>query len=945
MTQEQILGGASCRAHAPKTWPVRGRDAELSAIGEQIAVARSGRGSVTLISGTAGSGKSRLLEESVRTAGRISIRAGVGVAEPGDRLVPLNSLMAALFGGRIPLLAASLLPESPSGSEQRYWLIQELESVLGEAARTGPLLVCIDDLQWADAGTAAALDALSVRLAGSPIAWIGAFRPDVSGAVRETISRLVLAGAVRLDLGQLADSAVAEMITDHVGGVADTGLMELADSARGTPFWLTELLLGVVEEGLITVEAGTATVRKARLPARVREPMRERLGRMSPMARRTATVASVLGRRFSYRSLAGMFDVEASALLEPVDDLLRADLLREDGDYMSFRHDILREAVLDSIPPAARAALQRQGVDVRLAAGASAVEVAEQLAVSAEPGDSAAIDILTNAARTIGAVDPNGAAELSRRALELTPPNDERRGPLVAATALLLHAAGRIEDGRAFVETALADLLPVPQESAVLLSTAGMFSLSADARAAAGRRALSLPGLGPVDSARHYVRLIHNLIDAGRPIEAQRLIGEFGAELRASADPAITLPLSLVEGALDYAAENFDSALRQLDSIVRKGASAGEDGLLHITQLWRSELLAVTDRYDEAFAATAAGIHAARRDAQAWAMRFWEQMRGRHLVQVGRLQDAIAVLQVIFRPEEARPASSADHAWALGALAQAALHTGDYRLMDTCAGIATDMLGRGTPEVRRHAAWLLAQQAMGAGHARPAHGLLLGLGLYPDEALLPVFPLDAMHAPQLVRIALAVGDLALAKFAVATADRRLRLNPGIASLRAAAAHSHGLSDRDRDALANAISELESGPRRPALASALEDAGVLAREQGRTDDAIVLLGKALEVTVKTGATWDATRLRSRLRALGVRRRVVAGVRASAGWESLSRSEGNVVVLVTRGMTNREVAEQLFISPHTVNSHLRHIFTKLDIQSRVELTRIAAEHEPA
>lgn len=943
MTQSQILGAGASRSETPRT-PVRGRDAELSVIGEQIAAARSGRGSVTLISGAAGSGKSRLLQESVRTAGRISVRAGVGVAEPGDRLVPLNSLMAALFGGPVPLLEASRLPDLPSGGEQRDWLIQELESVLEQAARTGPLLICIDDLQWADAGTASALDVLTVRLAGFPIAWLAAFRPDVSGDVQATISRLVLAGAGRLDLGPLADAAVADMIADHVGGVADAGLMELADSARGTPFWLTELLIGVVEEGLITVEAGTASVRKARLPARVREPMRERLGRMSPVARRTATVASVLGRRFSYGLLAGMFDVKASVLLEPVDELLRADLLRENGESLSFRHDILREAVLDSIPATARAALQRQGVDVLLAAGAPAVEVAAQLAVSAQPGDSAAIDILTRAARAVGVFDPNGAAELSRRALELTPRDDLRRGQLVAETALLLHAAGRLEDGRAFADTALADLLPVDQESAVLLSIAGMFSLSADARAAAGRRALSLPGLRPIDSARHQVRLIHNLMDAGRPVEAQRLIDAFGDDLRTSGDPAITFPLALVEGGLKYAAENFESALTQLESTVRKGASADEDGLLRVTQLWRSELLAVTDRYDEAFVVTAEGVQSARREAQAWAMRLWEQMRGRHLVQVGQLQDAIAVLDGIFRPGELRPVSSADHAWALVALAQAALHTGDYRLMERCAGIATDMLAHGTPEVRRHAAWLLAQRAMGAGHARDAHEILLALGFYPDEPLLPVFPLDVMHEPQLVRIGLAASDLALAELAVATADRRVRLNPGIASVRAAAAHSHGLLDRDRDALARAIGELESGPRRPALASVLEDAGVLARDQGRTDDAIGSLGRALELNVQIGATWDATRLRSQLRELGVRRRVVGGDRPSAGWESLSRSEGNVVLLVTRGMTNREVAEQLFISPHTVNSHLRHIFTKLDIQSRVELTRIAAEHAP-
>jgi DNA-binding CsgD family transcriptional regulator len=943
MTQPHGSGTARSRQETPSPTPLRGRDVELSAIGEQLAAAAAGRGSVTMISGMAGSGKSRLLQESMRTAGRLSVRASVGTADPGDRLVPLNSLMGALFRGPAPLLDAGSLPALPSGPEQRYWLIQELEYALETAARTSPILICIDDLQWADDGTAAALDALTVRLAGSPIAWLCAFRPAVSEAVQATISRLVGSGAVRLDLGPLADSAVTEMIADHVGGVPDTGLMELADSARGTPFWLTELLLGVMEEGLISVEAGAASVRKARLPARVRESMRERLARMSPMARRTATVAAVLGRRFSFESLSAMFDVTASTLREPVDELFRADLLHEDGEFLSFRHDILREAVLDSISATTRAALQRQGVDVRLAAGAAPVEVAAQLAASAAPGDSTAIDLLTAAARVLGVSDPSGAAELSARALQLTSRDDVRRGPLVAETALLLHSAGRLDDGRAVAEAALDGLLPVAQESAVLLSIAGMSALSADARADAGRRALSLPGLAPVDGDRHRVGLIHNLMDAGRAAEAKQLMDEFGDDLRASEDPAIALQLCLVEGALGYTDEHFGPTLTRLETTLRNGVSPGQDGLRHIAQLWRSELLAVTERYDEAFTVTADELQSAQRDGQAWAMRFWEQMRGRHLVQVGQLPDAIAVLEGIFRPGEARPASSADHAWALASLAQAALHAGDYRLLESCAELAGEMAERGTPEVRRHAAWLLAQQAMGAGHPERALQILLALGFYPDEPLLPVFPRDVMHEPQLVRIGVAVGDLALARLAVAAAERRSRLNPDVASLRGAAAHARGLLEADAGALARAISELDSGPRRPALASVLEDAGVLARDQGHTDDAIALLVRALELNIEIGATWDATRLRSRLRQLGVRRRLVSADRPSTGWESLSPSEITVVALVSGGMTNREVAEQLFISPHTVNSHLRHIFTKLGIQSRVELTRIAAEHE--
>jgi DNA-binding CsgD family transcriptional regulator len=94
----------------------------------------------------------------------------------------------------------------------------------------------------------------------------------------------------------------------------------------------------------------------------------------------------------------------------------------------------------------------------------------------------------------------------------------------------------------------------------------------------------------------------------------------------------------------------------------------------------------------------------------------------------------------------------------------------------------------------------------------------------------------------------------------------------------------------------------------------------------------------------GATWDAGRVRQRLRALGVRRRFVSADRPASGWEALTDSELQVVRLVAGGLTNRDAAERLFVSPHTVGTHLRHVFTKLDVNSRVELARIALEREP-
>jgi DNA-binding CsgD family transcriptional regulator len=107
----------------------------------------------------------------------------------------------------------------------------------------------------------------------------------------------------------------------------------------------------------------------------------------------------------------------------------------------------------------------------------------------------------------------------------------------------------------------------------------------------------------------------------------------------------------------------------------------------------------------------------------------------------------------------------------------------------------------------------------------------------------------------------------------------------------------------------------------------------------------MLGRSLDLYLALGADWDARRVRGRLADLGVRRRIVVmreGGKGS-GMTSLTGAEAQVAALVSDGNTNHEIADRLFLSPHTVNSHLRHIYGKLDIKSRAELARIVTEQE--
>jgi DNA-binding CsgD family transcriptional regulator len=651
-------------------------------------------------------------------------------------------------------------------------------------------------------------------------------------------------------------------------------------------------------------------------------------------------VASVLGRDFSFEDLALMRDIAPGALLDPVEELTRAGILVETATGLAFRHDITRQAVRDSVPASARRALNRQAAEVLLSGGALPVEVAAQLVASAQPGDASAASTLRQAAQALAASNPDAAADLSQRAVELSPDDSASRTALISETALLLHAAGRAEEGRVVVDSALRDALTPEEEAKVRLSIAGMLALSPDVRAEANRLALALPNLPPRLRAQHLGRRVHNLLAAGRADEALGMLPEAADVVARADDPTASFALALARGGLAYVAEELDSSLVQIRAAGRLGKRTGEVARRFLAEEWTAELLAVLDRTDDALRMSNALLVRAENGHQAWEVRLTESFRARVFLMVGRPGDTLAVLEDRFSSEGPESIVGVQDAAALLAWGRAALHTGKMRELGQATDIASALLGGAVPGVERHATWLLVLAAMGRGDAGAARAYLCA-GEDEHCSLLPLFPLDVTDEVDLARIALAAGDDELAAAARAGAERRARRNPGVATVRGAAAHVRGLVDTDPDVLAEAVVRFEEGPRPIALASALEDAGVALAQRGDHDEAVAQLGRALELYAAAHAAWDETRVRGRLRQLGVRRRLVSPKRTDAGWEALTDSEIAVVRLVAEGMTNREVASQLYVSPHTVSTHLRHAFSKLGINSRVDLTRIAVE----
>jgi DNA-binding CsgD family transcriptional regulator len=930
------------------TVPVRefhGRDAELALVRGELDRLSNGAEAVVVVEGAAGMGKSRLLAEVAAIARSLGIRVGRSAADPSETMVELATLLAALFDGTEPLLDPGELTTLHARPEQRFWLLRDLQQLLERAALEAPLLISIDDSHWADGGTVAALRTLPMRLMGLPIAWVIALRPPREATpLVHALELLKQEGARSIALGPLDDDAVMQLAADILAAQPDQSILKQLAEAEGSPFLVVETLLGLRDEERVRIVDGRAELIDGRLPRRVHEKMRERLGRLSDEASDAVTVAASLGRTFTFDELARTLGRPASDLLAPVEELLEANLLVERDERLAFWHDITREAVRASVPVTARRALDRQAAVVLLEAGALPVEVAVQLAASAEVGDEVAIATLLDAARALVTTDPGTAAQFGQRALEIAPVHHPQRGEIVGTTAIALHIAGNSEQAIAFADRALRETLPGLQEAEVRLSIAGMFAISPEIRIGAGRLALNLPNLPKTLRARHLACLFHNLVTAGRLEEARAVLEETRTTVESADDARATFTLRVAESALEYTDDRFGPSHELITTAYRDGIFAGDDQRLRLAHMWHGELLSIADRYEEALAIAADGLAAAQRDRQGWAYDMFETWHGRMLLRTGRISEAAAVLEGRFALEDGTHAAAVLDAAGIVALGRLAIHAGDTRQARRLGDIAQVMLEQGTPAVRRHAGWLLAIFAMAKGNAEAARGWLRATADSDGRAILPRFQIDIADDVLLAHIALATQDDELAELALSNSQRRAELNPGIASIAATAAHVRGLLEQNQADLRAAVDLFERAPRPLELAAALEDLGADLSATGR-DAAIDVLGRSLALYTELGAIWDARRVRSRLRELGVRRRLVTAEPETNGWAALTTSELPVARLVAEGLTNREVAERLFVSPHTVNSHLRHVFSKLGINSRVELARLARDHEMA
>ncbi|MFG2793693.1 helix-turn-helix transcriptional regulator [Streptomyces sp. NPDC048419] len=922
---------------------LRGRDREITAAGEALDAVRGGRGACVVVEGAAGVGKSRLLAELDRMARQTGFDVVSVRADELDQYAAGAALQSALqsSGGSHGGLAGA--------DDQRLWLLDSIADALEDRAQRAPVAVLVDDAQWADPATLFVLRTLPGRLAASRILWVLAVRSDTErptvARVREDFERL---GARWLTLGPLPQAELQHIAADILEAPPSPAFARLLRGVEGNPFLASELARAFADTDVARMEtasgSGNGSLLRDGIPLSFRRSVAARVDRLPEDAVHLLQIGSVLGREFHLGTAARMLGRQVGSLLSGVEAALNSGLLSADGPRLAFRHVLARQAVHDNLPLAVRTALHRDAAECLSGTGARPAEVAWHVVMSGGPVDEDAVQTLTTAVRDMAASAPDAAADLAQRVAGLLPHHDPRRIVLLTDAAEYLGRTRRVHEALDLVDATLPEGLEPLQEARLRLVAAEIHQAAGDVAATMThlQKALDLPAL-PSDLR---VRLLKTKATGHIYLGDITAAEETGPGLietsYRSEDPAVVVSAMVFESQVFFYRGHLGHALERAEQATRRAGD--QSGALYlrpprIPALWLATVLTLTDR----LADTERVLREGQREAEAlglgWSLPHWHAARARALLEQGALDDAAveaeASLMVADELEITLPNPQARAMLALVETRRGDLFKAKVHLRAAQAGSATS--------IQRYAPWLAVAGACLAdaeGEDGEAATILAGSFAHKEPTRLLALP--PSHWPAIVRIALRGGDRLLGRTVAGVVRDLAEEAVSRQIVVAVSAHLDGLLHRDPRALASAVTGYRSTGRPGALTSALEDLGELTASSGDTTAAIAHFEEAAQLAAASGAGRDQERIRRRLRRLGVRTAPVHTHTSNRrDWEDLTESESKLIPLVVEGLTNRAIADRLYVSVHTVNTHMKHIFTKLGINSRVELTRLAIE----
>jgi DNA-binding CsgD family transcriptional regulator len=922
---------------------ILGRDAELTAMTAAITAAAGGHGTLVLVQGPAGIGKTTMLRAACAEATARGMRAltARGLAfERGFSFGIVRQLLEPARAADGPAQWDALLDGAPADAAP-HTTLHGLYWVTANLAAREPLVLAVDDAHRADAPSLRWLSYLAARIDSLPVlllaaAQSGPGQPEVIGELGD------YPACVRLDLRPLDRAASAALVGDALGDQAGPEIRRAAHvSTGGNPFLLDALVKAVqARDGAGLDETMVLSVG----PHPVADWVARRIGQLGTGAVPLVRALAVLGRPAPLRYVAALADMDLpqAALLT---DRLRAASVLAAGALLEFEHPIVRTAIYDSVPPGMRAMAHARAAALLETDGADIELVGLHLLRSEPDADPHAVAVLhAAAASAAGRGDRDTATGFLRRALAEPPPAG-RRAALLLDLGLAL-ASERDEDAVAVLHEAVAQADDVGQPNEPGRATAAL--LSAGALGVWGHhdsaRGIALAGLSAADGDQLVADQLEAELFANSWISAatarsawERIRPRLGSVAKEPPTAPGVAGRRVYEAlAATIAARGGSEVMARFAPVLAESRDlAQRDSLVPVTALlvliWNDELGQAL-AFSDAMLASAGARDSVNLTATV------RCLRSMILRRLGRLQEAAedGRAGLDYKLKAAPPLAVA---WAAAFLIEALTKIGRYAEAEDVVTVAE---ARRPPDGWIHTVMFTqARGTLRVAAQRPEEGLAdlrtaaegwrsLGVSS-PAGATWRIPAVVACTAlgrqEEAAQLAAEQLDLARAVGTPATLGVSLRIAAPFAP-------------DPEHTLAEAISLLEAVDGRYEQGLAFAELGAHRRRAGRRGDAREPLRRALDFAERTGAERLRGYARAELLAVGARPRRTA----LTGPDALTSAERRVAALAAEGRSNRQIAQQLYVTQATVETHLRHAFHKLGITSRADLpARLARRHE--
>lgn len=926
--------------------PILERGSELDAIDDVLDRAASGVGHLMVIEGEAGIGKSTILHAALDRARSNGFRALQATGSELERQYPYGVAIGLfetllrdqafshsdLFGGPAAITEA-LFDATPGIDDPRsgdpFAAIHGLYWLTLNATERGPIVLAVDDAQWADEASLRFLHYLGQRVDELPIALLLAFRSgEVTSA--DEVAQQILGSRSALEIrpSPLSEAAVGELLLASGEGLADRTLQhDCWTASGGNPFFVTELIW-VLRDGDLDrgehVDGGIASL----VPDRIARFIENRISRLDQGAQRFAEAVAVLDGEADLRRSAALAGLSEEAADVAVRELTGAAILSGAGS-LAFAHPIVRSAVYRRIPDVLRARLHREAALLLRRDAAPLGVIAGQLLAAERTGDTEVVAILLDSARQASS---RGEASIAvrnlRRAIE-EPPPPERRAEIVLELARAEAAVGDPSAVRLYDE-ALTRTDDRRHRARLLLELGHVLVQAADhgAAAEAFRRGIDElegsddPLIGRLEAgfvASAWFAIEHHpmaerisariFTDPTLGPARRELAMSIAFQRSISGTASAVEMVALVNRALEEAPIEVLVTEGQLIELATGVLFSTDDLLTEIDLLDRA-----IDAVQEAGSFAKVGLYSAARSYPE--------------IPTGRLSDAIADAQAAIRAADLGWEAFYPAACAYQALAH--VERGDIQA-------AGEVLSIDPARWAMRADWitvLIARGRLFAAQGDP-HKAISEFRAAGEFAAMAGFrspgPPDwrTWLAVALTQVQEHDEARSVAAEAVEIARRWGARWPIGTALRAAGIAEGGSAGIDL--LREAVVNLEASPARLELARTDVELGAALRRYGSLGQARETLRRGMDLANRCGADALVAQSREELKAAGARPRRYA----LSGIEALTPSEGRVANLAATGRTNREIAQTLFVTPKAVEYHLANAYRKLGIGSRQEL----------